>query len=202
MAVLSLYIVLAVVFGLLPWVFVRVRSWQLAVALVVPIVFGAVGLAAGLNLYPWTDLAVAAIAAGGGILVGRAVPPRFRSMMLLLLVLAILDTAQILAAAPSSAGHDQRPAGQYYVMFVVATSLANNAIGIFDLLVITAMAEHWRRREAGPVIAVAPGLVGLLITYPAVVLLPRTLPLIPFLLLGFVLTQAAVTLRARARRNP
>jgi hypothetical protein len=202
MVVPGLYVVLAVVFGLLPWVFVRVRAWQLAAALVVPVVFDTVGLATGLNLYPWTDLAVAAIAAGGGILVGRAVSPRFRSMMLLLLVLAILDTAQIVAAAPSSAGHGQRAAGQYYVMFVVATSLANSAIGIFDLLVITAMAEHWRRRGAGPVIAVAPGLVGLLITYPAVAILPSTLPLIPFLFLGFVLTEGAATLWTRARRAP
>jgi hypothetical protein len=196
----GLYLVLAIVFGLLPWVLVRIRGWQLAVALVVPIVFEAAGLAAGLSLYPWTNLAVAAIAAGGGVSVGRAVPPRFRSMMLLLLVLATLDTVQILATASASTGQGQRPAWEYSVMFVVATSLASSAIGIVDLLVVTAMAEHWRRRGAAPVIAVAPGLVGLLITYPAAVLLPGSLPLIPFLFVGFVVTQAAVALRSRICR--
>jgi hypothetical protein len=195
-----LYIVLAVVFGLLPWMFVRIKSWQLIVALAAAVLLDAAGLAAGLRLYPWTNLPVAAIATTGGILMGRAVPPRFRAMMLLLLALAILDTVQVVATAPATTAQGQPPAGDYYLMFVVATSLANSAIGIGDLLVVAAMAEHWRRRGAGPVVAVAPGVAGLLITYPTILVLTRSLPLIPFLFVGFLLTQAAVALRSRTRR--
>jgi hypothetical protein len=196
-----LYIVLAVVFGLLPWMFVRTKSWQLVVALAAAVLLDAAGLAAGLRLYPWTNLPVAAIATTGGILMGRAVQPRFRAMMLLLLALAILDTVQVVATAPANTAQGQRPAGEYYLMFVVATSLANSAIGVGDLLVVAAMAEHWRRRGAGRVVAVAPGFAGLLITYPTILVLTRNLPLIPFLFVGFLLTQAAVALRSRTRAS-
>ncbi len=199
-AVPGLYIVVAVAFGLLPWIFVRVKTWQIVIALAVAVLLDAAGLAAGLRLYPWTNLPVAAIATAGGIMMGRAVPPRFRAMMLLLLALAVLDTVQVIGTAPATTAPSQRPAGEYYLMFVVATSLANSAIGIGDLLVIAAMAEHWRRREAGPVVAIAPGIAGLLITYPTILVIPGNLPLIPFLLVGFLLTQAAVALRSRTRR--
>jgi hypothetical protein len=191
---------LAVVFGLLPWVSVQVRSWQLAVALAVLVLLGSAGLAAGLRLYPWTNLLVAAVAASGGILVGRAVPSRFRAMALLLLVLALLDTVQVVGTATATGAQGQRSVGEYYVMFVVVTSLASSAIGIADLLVVAAMAEHWRRRGAGPAVMVLPGVTGLLITYPVTLVLRGSLPLVPFLFVGFLLTQAGIALRSRASR--
>lgn len=195
------YIVLAVVFGLLPWLLARVSSRQLIAALLASVLLDAAGLAAGAKLYPWTDIPVAAIAATGGVLAGRAVPPRFRPMALLLLVLAALDTVQILATATSPAAPAHRSAASYYLMFVVATSLGNSAIGIFDLLLIAAMAEHWRRRGAGRIVAAAPGCTGLLLAYLVIHVVPRNLPLVPFLLTGFLLTQAAMMLRARTRIN-
>jgi hypothetical protein len=194
------YLILAVVFGLVPWLLARVRARPLVAVLAVAVLLDVAGLIAGLRLYPWTDLLVAAIAAAGGVLVGRAVPARFRPMALLMLVLAVLDAVQVIVGSTSAgSAPSQRPAFQYYVMLVIATPLATSAIGIFDLLLVTAMAEHWRRRGAGVLLAISPGVLGLLLTYPAALVLPRNLPLIPFLFAGFLLTQAAVTLRARQR---
>lgn len=195
----GLYVVLAVVFGLVPSALARAGSRVLIAGLVIFVALDAAGLAANLRLYPWTDVPVAGIAACGGTLLGRGMPPRFRPMALLLVALGALDTVQVFAAAMT---HVPSATAQLYSMFVVSTPWADSGIGIFDLLVIAALGQHWRRRGRNPLVGVAPGLIGLLLTYPAVVFLPNSLPLIPFLLIGYLVTELLARLGPRRSHQP
>ncbi len=65
-------------------------------------------------------------------------------------------------------------------------------LGIFDLLLVTALAEHWRRRGGSYLIAVVPGFLGLFLLPSIVILVTAVgnLPLIPFLTVGWVGSEA------------
>jgi hypothetical protein len=79
----GLYLVVAIAFGAAPWALGRV-SWCPVMG-VTPIAAAALvgGAALGLLLYPWSDLPVVVVAAGGGLLLGRAVPARRAALALL-----------------------------------------------------------------------------------------------------------------------
>jgi hypothetical protein len=197
-AMLVAYPLLALIFGALPWALWPVdRRLLLGVALVSAAAMIA-GAATAVRLFPLTDLVVATFAAAGGIAAGRWFPPRARPMAIALALLAALDSIQVFAAG--SAGPEQRSAFSLWTTFVFATPLGTTAIGFADLFVISGIAEHWRRRGAHLLVAVAPGVVSLLLVDLVSGLVYKgSLPLLPFVLAGWVLTELAVAIWRRRR---
>ncbi len=87
-------------------------------------------------------------------LLGRGIPPRLRPFLIVLLVLSVLDVLQIVLTAgstpPGSAG-GQAPNGSDPLLlgnFLLLLPWGRYNVGGGDLLLITALAEHWRRRGA------------------------------------------------------
>jgi hypothetical protein len=53
-------------------------------------------------------------------------------------------------------------------------------IGIFDLLLLTTMAEYWRKRGSDFLVALAPGVIGFIVAFGFnQFIYARALPLIP-----------------------
>lgn len=189
---------LTLVCSAVPWLTRQVKGWLLTFGLGLGIALAVVGIAFSLAFYPWTDLVVLLVALTGGLLLGRIIPPRFRPCLVLLLVLSTLDVLQIALAAgsspPGSSG-GQAPSGSNPLLlgnFLLALPWGRFNLGIFDLLLVTALAEHWRRRSGSYLIAVVPGLLGLFLLPSIVILVTAkgTLPLIPFLTAGWVGSEA------------
>lgn len=180
------YALFALVFSLAPWVLRRVSWAALAIGLGASIIAAAAGILAGARLYPLTDLIPALLAICGGVLLGRIVPPRFRPMAILVAVVAAADSIQALAAS-----NDSRPASYYYAMFILTTPFGRAAIGFADLLVVTALAEHYRRRGSNYWVAAAPGFVGLALAALFLGVRQISIPLLPFVLFGLVVAEVA-----------
>jgi len=156
----------------------------------------AAGAILGLALYPWTDLPVLGFAIAGGILVGRRLPPRPMPMLVLLAVLAALDAVQIVVSGPGpgpGATGGAAPAWYFYGMLVINTAWSHTGVGIFDVLVIAAIVEHARWRGLPFAVAAAPGILAFVAADVVVLVLgPLNLPLVPFLLAGWLATGLAV----------
>jgi hypothetical protein len=156
----------------------------------------AAGASLGLALYPWTDVPVLGFAIAGGVLLGRSIPPRPVRMFILLGALAALDAIQIVVQGPGPGPRSTNgtpPAWYFYVTLVMNTAWFATAFGIFDVLVIAAVAEHARRRGLPFAVGAAPGVIAFVAAGLAVLILgPLTLPLIPFLLGGWLVTESAV----------
>jgi hypothetical protein len=145
--------------------------------------------------YPWSDIIVLLTALAAGILLGRALPPRFRPFLILLLLLSALDIAQTILTGglthlPSSPpAHTSAPmsGAMLFLNLSLPLPVGHYLIGIFDLLVITAAAEYWRRRGASYFIAFLPGILGFLLAYGAVLTTQYGGgPLIPFITTGWL----------------
>jgi len=192
-------VVLAIVAALAAWSLHGLRTRLLVAAALVFAAMLSAGAAFGVALYPLTDAPVLGFALAAGLLAGRALPPKARAMFVLLAVLAALDSIQIVAAGPggsssgTSSGGD--PAWYYYSMFLVTMPWGRVGIGIFDLLLIAAIAEHGRTRALPVVAAVVPGAIGLVVA-DLVFAVGRldNLPLVPFVLLGWLTVELAVRL--------
>jgi hypothetical protein len=106
-------------------------------------------------------------------------------MAALLAVLAALDTVQVFAAGPHADGPS---AMRLWTMFLLVTPLGSSAIGFGDLA--------W---------SALPGAVGLLLLDAFSILVYKGgLPLLPFLLVAWLLTEAAALVivhRRKARRG-
>jgi hypothetical protein len=204
----GLYFVLAIAFGAAPWALRRV-SWRPSLAVTLIAAAALVGGGAlGLRVYPWSDPPVTVVAVGGGLLLGRAVPAQRTALAVLLVVLATLDASQLLFASgpgTGTGGTTSEPAW-WWTMFVVDGPWGRSAMGLFDLLLIGTLAEHARRRSLGLVAALAPGLIGVTLADLASALSGGMgLPLIPFLLGGWLITEgwmAAARHLAPATRRP
>jgi hypothetical protein len=193
----------ALAVALIAWSVHGVAQRSLAVVLAGSAVALAAGAALGLALYPWTDLPVLGFAVAGGVLVGRRLPPRPMPMLVLLAVLAALDAIQIVAPGPGpspGATGGAAPAWYFYGMLVIDTAWSHTGVGIFDVLVIAALVEHARRRGLPLPVGAAPGVLAFVATDVALLVLgPLNLPLIPFLLAGWLATGLAVRI-SRSRR--
>jgi hypothetical protein len=190
----------ALAVALIVWSARGVAQKLLAVVLVGSGVALAVGAVLGLALYPWTDLPVLGFAVAGGVLVGRRVPPRPMPMLVLLAVLAVLDTIQIVAlgsgAGPEATG-GSAPAWYSYGMLVIDTPWTHSSVGIIDVMVIAAMVEHARRRGLPFAAGAAPGMLAFVAADVAFAAFgPLDLPLIPFLLAGWLAVELAVRIAA------
>jgi hypothetical protein len=177
-----------------PWLTRQFKGWLLTLGLGLGIALAVVGIVFSLAVYPWTDLVVLLVAVTGGLLLGRIIPPRFRPWLIVLLVFSTLDILQIALTAGSSppgTSRGQAPSGSDPLLlgnFLLVLPWGRFNLGIFDLLLVTALAEYWRRRRGSYLIAVVPGLLGLFLLPPIVLLVTPVgnLPLIPFLTAGWL----------------
>jgi hypothetical protein len=204
-----LSLVMALVCAAVPWLARRLRSWLLAVGLLLGIVVSLLATLLGISLYPWSNLVVLLMALTGGLLLGRGMPPRFQPFLVVLLVLSVLDVVQIVLSGgfislPSSppAHSVPTPSGALlYLDIFLRLPQGHYTVGIFDPLVIAAAAEHWRRRGQSYLIALLPGVLGFLLVYGMVALTQRGgWPLIPFITTGWLVSE--LVSRGRSRQVP
>jgi len=129
--------------------------------------------------------------------------PRFRPVLLVLLCLSALDvllTAGLSLSPPQpSASATTLRLGDFLLLLPWGRFETN----VVDLLLLTALAEHWRRRGASYLIAVLPGALGLLLA-AGFLLVTRLgiLPGIPFFTAGYALTEAVYRSTNRHRALP
>jgi hypothetical protein len=185
----------AFIFAALPW-FTQRYSWKpLVISFAVGLAITVGGVIFGFVPFPWTDIVVLLVAVSGGILLGRAIPKRFLPMFILLMVFSALDIAQTLltsGGSPSTGTSASVSVSPFlYANFLIPPPVGRFNLGIFDVLLIAAIAEHWRRRKDSIVLAEIPGLACFAIAYLFVDLTSvGALPLIPFLTVGWLISEA------------
>jgi hypothetical protein len=196
-------ILLAIVCGVVPWGARAARAWYLALAAVASACVIAVGAATGEDIYPWTNIPVLVFGLTGGLLLGRLLPARAGPIALLLCVLGALDSIQLIVpGSPTGVAAGPHTALWSYGMFAIDLG-GWQALGIFDILLVTAVAEHWRRRGGTPQLAVVAGVAGFTVALAVEGLFhPGGLPLVPFIALGWFASEAAFRLvRAGGNRK-
>ena len=178
------------------WLARRVSNRFLLGGLVLSMVLSIAGVLAGASLYPLTDVLVIVLASSAGILLGRAIPPRFWPFFVALLILSGLDAAQQLLPSGPVSYRSTRPAAYLYTMFVIDVAGAHAAIGFLDLLLAAAIGEHGRRRCQATWRAVLPAPVGLLVAdLVNLITSAGNIPLIPFITLAWLIAQVPWPLR-------
>jgi hypothetical protein len=205
--VFVLSLLLALVCSAMPWLARPLGSWTLAIALVVGIAVGLMSLVLALPLYPWSDLVVLVVAWSGGLLLGRWVAPQVRPFLLLFLCFSVVDVLQFAAGlSASSASGPLTPVNAtplHLGDFLLLLPWGRFAINVVDVLLITALAEHWRRRCATYLIALLPSALGFLLADGFVLVTGRGfLPGIPFFTAGYVLTEGVYRYASRHRSSP
>ena len=189
--------------GLAPWATVKVETRWIGIVAAPFLVVMVAGAVFGLALYPFSDLFVATFSLLAGIALGRAMPPRFRPFLILLLILSALDVAQNLAFAGPSPAANAAP-DPHFSWFNVRFPLSsgNFNIGFADLVLIASSAENLRRRKATLALSLLPGVIGISLGEALLSTLPANRPLVAdaiaaslvlFLTAGFVLTELAVS---------
>ena len=206
---MHLLISLAVAVGcaLLPWAVARVPTRWAAIAAIPVLAVTVAGAVIGLAFYPVSDVVVLGFSALAGNLLGRAVPPRFRPFLVLLLILSLLDVAQnAVFSGPSSGTHSTSTAPQdphlMWLNFRIPFEGGHFNIGFADLVLIAAISEQLRRRTVRLQLAVLPGVIGLGLGEAVAASLPAAPPalvtaftqsVIPFLTAGYALTELAIS---------
>ena len=205
--VLVLSLLLALVCSAIPWLARPLRNWSLAIGLVVGITVCLLGTVRALPLYPWADLVISlgvlVIAWSGGLLLGHWMPPRFHPFLLLLLCLSVLDVLLTAGLSASSASGPQTPGGPAPIRlgdFLLVLPWGRFETNVVDVLLITALAEHWRRRGTSYLIALLPSALGYLLA-GGFLLVTRLgiLPGIPFFTIGYVCTEGLYRYVSRHR---
>lgn len=192
--VFVLSLLLALMCSAMPWLARPLGGWALAIALVVGIAVGLMSLVLALPLYPWSDLAVLMAAWSAGLLLGRWVAPHFRPFLLVFLCFSAMDVLQFAAGlSASSASGPPTPVNAtplHLGDFLLLLPWGHFAINVVDLLLITALAEHWYRRGAPYLIALLPSALGFLLADGFVLVTGRgLLPGIPFFTAGYVVSE-------------
>lgn len=184
---------LAVVLGIIGWWAREASRWLLAAVLCIGLASATIGALAGADGYPWSNIAVLAVAIGGGVLFGRIVPPRAGPMAVVLALLALLDAAQLLFAGASAGG----AIGIWFSLLLRDGQDVLLQIGVADLVVVVGIAVHGARRGLGPWPSLLAAPLGLAAAsaYSALAHPPEGLVLLPFLLLGWAATEAWTRLR-------
>lgn len=205
--VFVLSLLLALVCSAVPWLARPLGGRLLVIVLVVGIAVGLMSLVLALPLYPWSDLVVLVVAWSGGLLLGRWVAPQFRPFLLLFLCFSAVDVLQLAAGlSASSAAGPPTPASstpRYLADFLLILPWGRFAINVVDILLLTTLAEHWRRRGASYLIAFLPGALGFLLADGFVLVTGLgLLPGIPFFTAGYVLTEVVYHAVSRRRAPP
>ena len=203
--VLGLSLVLALVCTAIPRLARPLGSRPLAIGLGAGIALNVIGAVLALPLSPWIDLVVLAVAWSGGLLLGRSIAPRFGPFLLLLLCLSVVDvllTAGFSLSPPHSAtGSATAPlrVGDFLLVLPWGRFETN----IVDLLLLTALAEHWRRRASGYLVALLPGVLAFLLLVGFVLVTHiGIVPGIPFFTAGYVGTEGLHRALSRHRAPP
>ncbi len=189
----------------IPRRFQRVSTWQVAVVFAAGLALWILGAAFSLGWYPWTNVADFVVAVGAGMLLGRAIPARFWPFFIFLLVMSSLDVAQILLSAThathSAAQSTNLPADELYANFFLRLPWGKYSIGPFDLLMLAAIGAYWSRQGGRLFVAFVGMAIGFIAAY-GILYADRglTLPLIPFLMLGWLCSIGIA--RSRSDRSP
>jgi hypothetical protein len=204
--VLGLSLTLTLVCTAIPWLARPLGGWPLAIALVAGIIVDLLGVVLAVPLYPWLDLAVLVVAWSGGLLLGRGIAPRFQPFLLLFLCLSAADVlltgslslSSHHAAAGSNAAGGSTPLR--FGDFLLLLPWGRFETNVVDILLLTTLAEHWRRRGSGYLIALLPGILAFLLA-DGFVLVTRLgiVPGIPFFTAGYVCTEGVVRYVSRHR---
>jgi len=188
--VFVLSVALTLLCSAVPWLARPLSMWVLIIGLAAGVILGLVDAVLALPFSPWTNLVILVVAWSGGLLLGRSVAARFRPFLLWFLCFSAVDVFLALGNYPQTphAGGGSSPL--LYADFILVLSGGRFAINVVDLLLLTALAEHWRQRGASYVIALLPGVLGFLLAdgLTAVTKL-GILPGIPFFTAGYVLTE-------------
>lgn len=196
--VLVLSLALVLVCSAIPWLARPLSEWLLAIALVVGIAANLLGVALALPQFPWIDLVVLVVAWSGGVLLGRGVAPGFRPFLLLFLCLSAADVLLTgglsLSSHHAAAGSTPLRFGDFLLLLPWGRFETN----VVDVLLLTALAEHWRRRGATYLIALLPGAVGYVLAVGFILVTGLGIvPGIPFFTAGYVLTEGVYRSRSR-----
>ncbi len=195
--VLVLSLLLALVCSAIPWLARPLRGWSLAIGLVVGITLSLIGAVRPLPHSPWADLVVPlgvlVVAWSGGLLLGRWMAPRFRPFLLLFLCLSVLDVLLTAGLSASSASGPPTSDGSTPLRFgdfLLVLPWGRFETNVVDILLLTALAEHWRRRGTTYLIAFLPGALGFLLADGFILVTGLgILPGIPFFTVGYVCTE-------------
>jgi hypothetical protein len=201
--VFVLSLALALISSAIPWLARPLRGWPLVGVLLVGVAVGLLGAVLGLPLSPWTDLVVLVVAWSGGLLLGRGMAARFAPVLLFFLCLSVLDVLLAVRGYPQSPRTAASTSPLVYANFLLVLPWGRFEINLFDLLLVTALAEHWRRRGAGYLLASLPGVLGFLLA-DAVVLATGLgqLPGFPFFTAGYVASEGVYRSMNRQRVAP
>ncbi len=188
--VLVLSLAFALVCSAIPWLVRSLTGWSLAIGLVLGIIVILVGVARLFPPYPWANLVVLLVAWSGGLLLGRGMAPRFRSFLLLFLCLSVADVLLTAGLSLSPPHPSASSAPLRFGDFLLVLPWGRFDMGLVDILLLTALAEHWRRRGASYVIAFLPGALGFILA-DGFILVTRLgiVPGIPFFTAGYILTE-------------
>ena len=205
--VFLLSVALALVCAAIPWLARPLRERVLLATFVVGLVIGGavavIGTARGLPVVPVTDLVVLVVAWSGGLLLGREIAARFSPFLLLFVCLSVLDILLVVVGYPQTPHARGSSSPLVSANFVLALPWGQYEIHAADLLLLTAVAEHWRRRGAGYAIAALTGVLGFLLADGVIVVTGLgQLPAFPFFAAGYLGSEAVYRSMSRARTTP
>jgi hypothetical protein len=200
--VLVLSLALVLVCSAIPWLARPLRGWPLIVGLVVGIFVSLIGLVRPFPPYPWANLVVLLVAWSGGLLLGRGIAPHFRPFLLVFLCFSgvdlLLTTGLTLSAPHTTVGSPPLRLGDFLLVLPWGRFETN----VVDVLLLTTLAEHWRRRGASYLIALLPGAFGFLLAVGFILVTKLgILPGIPFFTVGYVLTEWVYRYRSVSRHS-
>lgn len=173
----------------------RARSPFVGVALAAGVVVTAVGLGADVG---WlVDLGVVVAAVTLGVLAGRTVPPKSQPMLLLLVVLSAADIIWIASGGELSSEWVDR-----VLNFSIDLGASSSSIGTIDLILAAALSAHWLERDETVLLSLTAAPLGMALANVYVGLSgSENLPLVPFITLGWLLTEIAHDLSQNRRRR-
>jgi hypothetical protein len=172
------------------WLTRPLPTWALIIGLVVAVILSVADAVLALPFSPWTSLVVLVVAWSGGVLLGRNLAASFRPFLLWFLCFSVVDVLLALGNYPQTHHSSSGSSPLLYADFVLVLSGGRFAINVVDLLLLTALAEHWRRRGASYLIALLPGVLGFLLADGLIAVTKLgILPGIPFFTAGYVLSE-------------
>ncbi len=192
--VLMLSLALVLVCSTVPWLARHLRGQDLVIALVVGLVVGItvgiIGAVRDLPLSPVTDLMVLVVAWSGGLLLGRSLPVRFGAFLPWFLCFSLFDVLLAVGGypqVPHAAGSVSPLAWATFHLVLPTGPFAINGV---DLLLLTTLAEHWHRRGASYLMALLPGVLGVLLGDGFILVTGLSLvPAIPCFTVGYIVTE-------------
>jgi hypothetical protein len=188
--VFVLSVALTLLCSAMPWLARPLPMWTLIIGLVVGVTLSLVDAVLSLPFSLWTNLVILVAAWSCGLLLGRSVAASFRPFLLWFLCFSVIDVLLALGNYPQASHSAGGSSPLLYADFVLVLARGRFAINVVDLLLLTALAEHWHRRGASYLIALLPGVLGFLLADGLIAVTKLgILPGIPFFTVGYVITE-------------